>query len=398
MTRAWAACGFLLLLLLTGAVAAHAGERARQPFELVRTLRVLQDDIANGSSDAHRAQRQVMKSISDDLAAVEPPLWSDPRNVRAAILYVLSGGDPRILRSLLGQGGHPADTGTLMRGALAYAEGRNDEAAQHLSDMEARALDPGIAGTIALVQAALAAKSKPNKAMTLLDEARLLSPGTLVEEVALRRQILLLPATGQLDRLEPLLARYIRRFGKSFYASAFWRQLAAEIAGLELADGHEWQARLAATFDDLDTESRQHIYLSIAQEGIARGKINLTRFATGHAMKLSSPGSPEDLRARVYQAAALIVTAEYERALSSLTGIEREKLSAPDTDFFNAALELAHKIRRPPAPSSSIVRAEPTAGVSAERVQELSGIGLGVIERAKTMVASVDALLSGGAR
>jgi chemotaxis protein MotC len=386
------------LLLLTGALAAHAAEGTREPFEVVRTLRVLQDDIANGSSDAHRAQRQVMMSISDDLAAVEPRLWSDPRNVRAAILYVLSGGDPRILRSLLGQGGHPADIGTLMRGALAYAEGRNDEAAQHLSGMEARALDPGLAGTIALVQAALAAPSEPMKAMMLLDEARLLSPGTLVEEVALRRQILLLPEAGQLDRLEPLLARYIRRFGKSFYASAFWRQLAAEIAALELANRQDWQARLAATLDDLDTESRQHIYLSIAQEGIARGRVGLTRFATGHAMGITGPGSPQDLRARVYEAAALIVTAEYERGLSSLTRMKRERLSASDAGLVDAALEVADQIRRPPPPSASIVSAEPTIGVSAERVRELSGIGLVMIGRAQTIMASMDALLSGGAR
>lgn len=397
MTRTcWAASGFLLLL--TGALAAHAAEGTREPFEEVRTLRVLQDEIANGSSEAHRAQRQVMLSISEDLAAVEPRLWNDPRNVRAAILYVLSGGDPRILRSLLGQGGHPADTGTLMRGALAYAEGRNDEAAEYLSRIVARALDPGIAGTIALVQAALAAPSEPMKAMRLLDEARLLSPGTLVEEVALRRQILLLPAAGQLDRLEPLVARYVRRFGKSFYASAFWRQLAAEIAGRELADGHEWQGQLAATLTDLDSASRQHVYLSIAQEGIAKGRIGLTRFATGHVMSFTSPGSPEELRARVYEAAALIVTAEYERGLSSLTRMKREKLSASDAGLVDAALEVADQIRRPPAPSSSIASAEPTAGVSAERVRELSGIGLGVIGRAQAMVANVDALLSGGGR
>ena len=385
-------------LLLAGVMVAHAEERPREPFELVRSLRVVQDEIAKGSSEAHIAQRRLMTSISDDLAMVAPDRWNEPRNVRAAILFVLSGGDPRILRSVLGLAGQPAAAETLMRGALAYAEGRSGEASEHLSGIEARALDPGIAGTVALVQAALAAKTEPMKAMKLLDEARLLSPGTLVEEVALRRQILLLPASGQLARLELLLARYIRRFGKSFYASAFWRQLAAEIAGLELVDTQERQARLAATLDELDSAGRQQLYLSTAREGIAKGRIGLTRFAAGEAMRLTSAGSQDGLRARVYEAAALIVTDAYDRGLSSLMGIERAKLAASDAELVTAALGVARQIRRPPPPRSSTTSTVPTAGISAERVREMSAIGRQAIARAQTAVASVDAILSGGAR
>src|SRR5690606_33344903 len=122
------------------------------------------------------------------------------------------------------------------QGALAYAEGRDDEARAHLLGVDARRLDPGLAGAVALVQSALVADTDPKRASEFLDQARLLAPGTLVEEAALRRQILLLPSIGQLHRLV-LLTRYVRRFGKSYYARAFWRQLAAGVAGLE----HEQQ-------------------------------------------------------------------------------------------------------------------------------------------------------------
>lgn len=385
-------------MLLAWATTAHAEDRARGPFELVRALRVLQDEIAKGSSDAHLTQREVMANLSAELASVAPERWKEPRNARAAVLYVLSGGDPRILRSLLGLGGLSPAIERLMRGSLAYAEGRSGEAAEHLADIEARSLDPGIAGTIALVQSALAAKADPSKAMALLDEARLLSPGTLVEEAALRREILLLPAAGQLDRLEPLLARYIRRFGKSFYATVFWRQLASEIAGLALAEKPERQARLTAALDALDGERRQQVYLSMAQEAIVRGRVGLTRFAAGNAMQLANPGSTDDLRAKLYEAAALIVTDQYERGLASLTGITREKLPAPDAALADAALAVAAEIRRPPSQGPATAVREPVAGVSSERVRELSGIGLRAVERAQTMLASVDALLSGGAR
>ena len=67
----------------------------------------------------------------------------------------------------------------LLKGALAYGEGRHRRSRASCSDgIEARTLDPSMAGHVAYVQGELAAKKEPAKALAHLDDARLLSPGT----------------------------------------------------------------------------------------------------------------------------------------------------------------------------------------------------------------------------
>ena len=157
--------------------------------------------------------------------------WKDPRNARAAVVFVLSGGSARVLQKLMRSGASADINEKLIKGALAYGEGRHDEAAELLAGIDARALDPGMAGHVAYVQGELAARKEPAKALVHLDEARLLSPGTIVEEAALRRQIALLAAAGSADRYEALATQYLRRFPNSVYAGGFRQQFALAIAG-----------------------------------------------------------------------------------------------------------------------------------------------------------------------
>ena len=78
---------------------------------------------------------------------------------------------------------------TIVRAAMAYAENRNAEAMELLAEVDPRSLDASIAGHVALVRAELATKKDPDKALALVSEARLLAPGTMIEEAALRHEV-----------------------------------------------------------------------------------------------------------------------------------------------------------------------------------------------------------------
>ena len=71
------------------------------------------------------------------------------------------------------------------------------------------------------------AEKEPAKALAYLDDARLLAPGTLIEEAAFRRQIALIASAGDGERYEMMVARYLRRFPNSVYAGNFRQQFAA---------------------------------------------------------------------------------------------------------------------------------------------------------------------------
>jgi chemotaxis protein MotC len=60
-----------------------------------------------------------------------------------------------------------------------------------LKDVKPRAIPSSMSGHIALVQGRCLPHSDAPAAIERLDDARLLLPGTLVEEAALRREILL---------------------------------------------------------------------------------------------------------------------------------------------------------------------------------------------------------------
>jgi chemotaxis protein MotC len=371
-----------LPLLAIAAASAHGQDSAREPAELVRSLRALQDQVVYGNAGAHAAQKALLGEIADRLAQAGPEVWQQPRNARAAVAFVLSGGDPRILKKLLGLGALPGMDDNLVRGALAYAEGRSAEAARLLARVDARTLSPGFAGHIALIQSELIAGKDPAKALALLDEARLLAPGTLIEEAALRRQVSAVAAAGDSDRFEMLAANYLRRFPKSVYAGSFRRQFAADIAGRGDAGGPDRAARLEATLAALDPADRADVQLTIAREALLKGKVELARIAATSALRFLEQAGPERLRAQLYEAAALVVTADFDKAVASVESMETARLGGEEAELLAAVLAVAAEVRRSP----------PLGGAPGEAATEDIAATFKVAGAAREAIARIDQL------
>src|SRR5262245_53539150 len=104
----------------------HGQEQPPEPFELIRSLRSVQDRIARGDTAAYLSYRTVLSQLTEQFGQVRDEAWKDPRNVRAAVALVLSGGDPGVLQSLAGQ--VDGQDRALVRGALAYGQNHNAEA------------------------------------------------------------------------------------------------------------------------------------------------------------------------------------------------------------------------------------------------------------------------------
>lgn len=351
----------LALLALPAAVRAEEGTARRdpQPYELVRELRIRQDQTAAGITSAHAEQRALIARISAQLLNADPKVWSDPKNVRAAVIFVLSGGEPRVLKSLFAIRNLPGVDDKLLNGALAYSEGRNAEAAELLKGIDARKLEPALGGHVALVQGNLVAARDPAAAIERFDEARLLSPGTLVEEAALRREVFIVAATGDLERFERLAADYLRRFSHSVYAGTFRDQFAAELASDRYTAAKDRLPQLEKALADLPPVQRRDLYLAIAVEAVVKARIPLARLAARNATSLSGETGREGARAKVYEAAALVVTDEYDKAVADMETVTRAGLSAGDAALLEAARSVAKSVRRwpeaftgsaPPAP------------------------------------------------
>lgn len=329
----------------------RSSESVSSPASLMRALRAHQDRIARGDVAAHASLRQVLADLADQMTRMGPEAWQDAKSRQALASYVLSGGDPRVLRAVLGVRTLSGDEDRLLKGVLAYSEGRNDVAAELFAEIDVRRLDASIAGHVALVQATLIAKTDPARASARLDEARLLSPGTLVEEAALRRQAFLILSTGDLERFLALTSQYLRRFNTCVYAETFRQQLASEL--VRRKGDKALPARLEAILSRVEPTARRDTYLALAREGAFKGNVDIARFAAVRAEQLTGEGTPEKLRAIVYQATAQVVGDDLEAGLVALQSVDASRLPKADADLADAAIALAAQVRRmPSAPSA----------------------------------------------
>jgi chemotaxis protein MotC len=397
---AWLRRGIVFALGALGATLAAAQDAPRQPYELVRTLESIQDRIAHGSEEAHRFQRQFIGEIAESLLKTPPEVWQDSRNTRAALIYVLSGGDPRVLAKVAQKPDLPGIPPQLPDGILAYAQGRNRDALALLGKIDPRSLDARLGGHLALAKAMLIAPDDAPRAVALLDDARLLSPGSLVEEAALRRQILLLANIEDYARFEQLSFNYLRRFGKSVYAQAFHRSFAIAAASSRYGRDSRFLRGLEARLDELDEAVRRDVYLAMVEEAVSRGKVELTRMAADKIGHLFTPGSSEAARIQLYKAAALVVvTPDYDYALAALRNIDRSRLAASDARLLDSALSLAIHLRTPPVPAGPPGPLPPQQPASAAQGKADSMAQTSkVLERARLALAKADELIGKGNR
>ena len=266
------------------------------PYMAVRSLQVLQEMVAHGSTSAQGAQPKLLSHIADVFAAADPAVWRERRNAQAAVLYLFSSGKPAVVRALLGRAAFAPESDRLLKGALAYAEGEDGVAKALLGKIDPKSLPQSVGGHLALVLATLFAQDDAAKAGRMLDEARLLVPGTLVEEAALRRQIFLSADAAALDKFVSLSRQYIRRFHNSVYAGNFKQRLTSFATGIAVSGDLPELAKLEPVLAELPMVERRSIYLELSQAALVQGKTETGRYAADKAVLLAEDGSLDAAR------------------------------------------------------------------------------------------------------
>lgn len=367
-----------------------------EPYKVVRTLEIVQDQIATGSKNAHTNQRELIAQLERKIFDAPDEVWRKPRNARAAIIYGLSGGSSRIFDKLAKLGPLPCLTEPLLKGLSAYGQGLNSAAKSMLDDIDPLSLGERAGAHLALAQSMLIAGEKPNRAIELLDLARLLAPGTLLEEAALRRESVIAALMEELPKFEMLTSQYLRRFGKSVYASEFVSRFAVAVSTSRYATSDPDFKRLAVTIDRLDRDSRRTLYLALTQAAIVRGQVMLSRSGAGKLSELAASDPALASQAQLYDGAAMLVTDKYDDAAALLRAIDRRALPERERPLLDAALELAVRLRLPPQVQEPL--AEPPA-VSAEQGKQHTFDSMDqVIANAKQTLGSADELLAGEKR
>jgi chemotaxis protein MotC len=339
--------GVLLLLSLAPAAHAQAPENIDEPVKLVRTLQLLQDQIAHGTVDTDDARRILVERIGTRLLAADPETWRDNRNVDAVLLYVLSGGNPAVLARLPSAGDDSARD-ALIAAVTAYATGSKDEAARLWAPIDVRALPLGLVAPSALAKATMLMESDPKQAMSFLDIARLEAPGTLIEEAAVRRGIEIAARLGDAERFEFFSSRYATRFPRSMYAEAFRHRFSAFYVEIASRGDGQTPPKLETILAPLADQDRREIFLEIARLSIVGGKVALGKSAAEQAIALSAEGTVEMQRARFYRAAAFAIGEDPGIGRAELAKAEAGGLPSTDRELLAAVMAVMDEIQRWP--------------------------------------------------
>jgi chemotaxis protein MotC len=341
--------GMSVLLTVAVVFSARAAEPERTISQMMSDLQRLQAQMAFGDKAAYALQRDRLRTIGASISAAKPETWKDKNETDAAVAYVLSGGQPSVIARLLEKGDIPTNEHALMRGAEAYVSGKQREAESLLGDIDPTTASLKLAGQLAFVQSVLKTSTDPKKAIALLDLARLMSPGGLVEEAALRREILLLGDQRAGDRVVFLARQYVTRFGHSIYAENFIQGLATAAIRNGLTDDLASLDKFRPLLTTVTPEVRRGFLLAIARAQTLNGKSEVAGAAAREALRDIPTGGADEAQAKLFEAAAQIVTPDYDAGVEKLKNVDRSRLAKPDQALLAAITFAAMRLRDPPS-------------------------------------------------
>jgi chemotaxis protein MotC len=364
--RARALLAGTLMALAACASGARATTDELAPYQLVRSLQLVQDQIAAGDHAALPMQQRIIKMIDDRLGQSHPEDFADGRNFRALMLYAMSGGNPRTVERLTRSLILEEQDAKLSAGLLQYVRGNPGGAISALTGIEPANVSADLSPFLALVKGTILAGKDPEKSIAMLDMARLLGPGTLIEEAALRRTLALAIQLKSPDRFLSAAEQYVRRYLRSPYASHFADSFVAGVVELHREIDLPGVVEVVS---GMTPDQSKVIYLRIARRAAIDRTHDLLAFATA-GLEAGAEEAGTDPRADLYRALAEVAAADPAAVQQRLGTIDRGKLSASDRLLLDAAVAIVTDVARPvpvqqPEPEPGIAAVEPDVAEAA---------------------------------
>ncbi len=350
---------FFAIGLAIAAFASTAGaeefKEGLPPYKMIRSLQSVQDSIAQGDTSASDMQRFMLSVIDRSLREADPSVFEDPRNVDAALIYAMSGGNPSTLNVLIQKDAAGNFDNRVTDSLIQYFRGKGSAAKKILEETVPEYRTTDIGPYLALVAANAVMQNYPEKAMEYFDWARLVLPGTIVEEAALRRSLVILGKNHAVDRSRTFFRRYFQRFPLSPYSTQvvdlFVDYLMENFGAVSRED-------IVALVDPLPQNRQQAVYLRVARRAALEGLHDLGQFAAGRVFELEPDETSAVNRiARLYLGLTTLPAGKVDQADELLSRLSDEMLGPQERRLRNAAEYVLDEISRP-IPVESLTQAQ----------------------------------------
>ena len=350
-----------MALTLFGAAASAS---SLQPYQMSRSLQLVQDRIADGDHAAMPMQTRLIEMIDERLRHAGSEVFEDERNFDALLIYGMSGGNPATFESVLARLDLDEERSILADGVKHYSAGNLGAAREAFTELELDRWSPEVAAFAALVKGSVIVGNEPELAIGYFDQARLLAPGTLVEEAALRRAIAVHASAEDSDRFMLAASQYARRFLRSPYASEYAQAL---VSGISAMFDHIDRSQIEDTLGWMSNEQAQTIYLRLARQAAIGGHDSMLEFASAKARQISgTEDGGNDVRSLLYSSIASVTSDTVDSVAYQLRQIDRTQLSTGDRELLEAAEAIAAEVIARPQDDLAGVGPSPDADDQAE--------------------------------
>ncbi len=337
----------LVALIAMSAGSASAAEFGRlEPYQMVRSLQLVQDQLAGGDHAALPMQRKLLEFSDQLFRSAGRETFEDRRNLTALFVYAMSGGSPATVETTFSRAELQGDELVIGKALVAYTHGDVHRAGRLLSSIDPMAQANEVAALLELVKGSISGSADASAGLEALDRARLLAPGTLVEEAALRRSLPLCVQLPDAGRFLRAANQYTRRFLHSPYASEF---ADAFVEGLVALQDKITTGQIEAIVSYMPQAQQEAIYLRLARKSTIHGHNERAAFAAERAGNAAPRvQSGPDARAQLYAAMAAVTSKNVEDAIAAFDRIDVTALSPRDQQLLASAKAVAAQILSPP--------------------------------------------------
>ncbi len=353
------------------------------PAKILRSLQFVQDSVVMGDHSARDMQKFLLATFDTTLRTSNMSVFSDVKNADAALIYIMSGGNPATLNYLVAKDVQGYFDSRVVNVLQKYLSGRGGMVDKIVADLIPEYRNNRMGPYLMLIAGNIAFSKDPAGSLAFFDDARLSAPGTIIEEAALRRSIM---ATLQLKQPEKGLL-YVRKYALRFLHSPYASQFADLFVSFAIDNyGPVTTEDIGDIAELMDAERAQEIYLRIARQASLQGRMELAKFAADKANALTDEtgDTAREPLSKLYSGLTSVSGRDVVNASDSLATIPADELSPRDLALRDAAKAVAEQIMRPPASPSiqaegggSPVAANVAQGSSAAAAGVASGTSVG---------------------
>lgn len=331
-----------------------------EPWQMLRSLQYVQDSVILGDHSAAEMQTFLLNALDQRLKSVSREVFRDQRNVDAAMIYAMSGGNPATLDDLAENDIDGNFDSRITDALRRYLNGRGVTAAKTLTDLFPEYRQSVLAPYLALVAGNATAQKSAIAALEFYDWARLTAPGTLIEESALRRSIIV---ASQTEDMHARGLNYALAYARRFLTSPYAGQFADAFVAIAVKDlDSTARAKVMEVLSFVDVPRRREIYLRIARRAAIMGRHDLAKTASEQAMALSDDASARARTlAELYSGLVGVPFGDIVSSIQRIDAIAPTMLSQRDQALREAARAVAQEVLRKPMADSLTQGADPKA-------------------------------------